>query len=173
MKTANANLMQRCAGTLLIATVLALGTACAKRSPTEGRTPVPIVTPAPNATGMTASGSTAVPPAEHGAITEAQVRSYVLTHRVPHALSATNVAVRSITFMPARQVSAVLHSSKLSVPDEQPMCLVIMTGTFVFPAPRGVARPTFPIGIEVFDARTGNVLQSGGLPRPPRPRAGG
>ena len=152
--------------------MLTLGTGCARKAPAEGRTPVPIVAPAANATGMAATGSPAITPPGNGPITDAQVRSYVLSHRVRHALSATNVAVSSITFMTSGQVSTVLHSAKLAVPDHQLMCLVIMTGTFVFPGPPGVT-PTFPIGVEVFDARTGNLLQSGGLPRPPRPQAPG
>jgi hypothetical protein len=36
---------------------------------------------------MTATGSPAITPPSNGPITDAQVRSYVLSHRVPHALS--------------------------------------------------------------------------------------
>jgi len=164
--------IRRCSALLAIGAALTLATGCARKEPAQGRTPVPIVTPAPNATGMIATGSPAITPPSNGPITDAQVRSYVLSHRVRHALRSTNVAVSSITFMSSAQVSALLHSAKLAVPDQQMMCLVIMTGTFVFPGPPGVT-PTFPIGVEVFDARTGDLLQSGGLPRPPRPQAPG
>jgi hypothetical protein len=40
-----------------------------------------------------------------------------------------------------------------------------MTGRLTFARP-GVT-PAFPVGVEVFDARSGNLLQAGGLPRLP------
>jgi hypothetical protein len=44
--------------------------------------------------------------------------------------------------------------------------LILLTGRFTFSGPPGVT-PAFPVGVEAFDARTGNLLQAGGLPRLP------
>jgi hypothetical protein len=86
---------------------------------------------------------------------------------MPRALQATNLAILSTGFISSKEVRSLLHSARLGVPDEEPMCLVIMSGKFVFSGPPGQT-PTFPIGVEVFDARTGNLMQYGGLPRPPQ-----
>jgi len=132
--------------------------------------PVRVVTPAPGATGSAASGERAImPPRQNAEITAAQVRTFVLSHPIPQAVKATGITITSISFLPSEQVSALLHSARLDVPAKNPMCLVIMTGTFVFAGPPGTS-PAFPTAIEVFDARTGNLMQAGGLPF--RPRAG-
>jgi hypothetical protein len=150
-------------GAVIISTVFV---ACA-REPANAPKPVPIVSPAPGATGLPAVGRPAITPFANATITAAQVRSYVLSHRVPFALRATNVTIRSISFVNGAQVRAALRSARLGVSDREPLCLVVMSGTFVFTGPPG-RPPAFPIGIEVFDARTGHLLQSGGLPRAPR-----
>lgn len=155
------------AAAVLIGIALGLGAGCAKR--TEAPKPVPVVPPAAGAIGLPVSGRPAITPA-NGPITDVQVREYVLSHRIARTLQATNVAVRSIRFMTAQQVRAALHGSDAGVPPQTPLCLVVMTGRFVFAGPRGIT-PTFPIGVEVFDARTGNLLEAGGLPSAPRPAA--
>lgn len=161
------------AGALLIVAALAFAAGCTKQSskvakqPVEVPKPVPVVEPAPGAVGLPASGGAAITPLANSQITDAQVRSYVLSHRVPRALRATNVAVLSSSFISSKQVRALLHSASLGVPDEEPMCLVVMSGEFVFSGPPGSHTATFPIAVELFNARTGNLLQVGGLPRPP------
>jgi hypothetical protein len=77
------------------------------------------------------------------------------------------VAILSTNFISNQQVSSLLHSAPIGVADEEPMCVVILSGKFIFPGPPG-STPTFPIAVEVFDARTGNLMQVGGLPRPPQ-----
>jgi hypothetical protein len=136
------------------------------RQPKEPPKSVPVVEPAPGAAGSPATGSPAITPVANAQITEAQVRTYVLSHRLPRA-EATNSAIVSISFITSEQVSSLLHSAKIGVPDQDPMCLVVMSGTFVFPGPRGHT-VTYPIAVAVFDARTGNLMQSGGLARPPQ-----
>lgn len=165
--------MHVCAGALVTGIILSLVAGCSKPSkPSQpsGKAPTPIapVQPAPGAVGQAPSGRPAISPSPNAQITEAQVRSYVLSHRVPRALQATNMAVVSVNFINSQQVRSMLHSANLGLPDEEPMCLVILSGTFVFPGPPGKS-PTFPIAVEVYDARTGNLLQSGGLPREPQP----
>ena len=129
--------------------------------------PVRVVAPAPGATGPAASGERAIAPPRNAEITAAQVRAFVLSHAIPQALTATGLTIRSIRFLPSEQVSALLHSARLDVPARNPMCLVLMTGRFVFAGPPGTS-PAFTTAIEVFDARTGNLMQAGGLPSLPR-----
>jgi hypothetical protein len=148
--------------TLLIGAAVSLAGGCGKEPQKTG----PGVEPTPGAVGSPASGRAAIRPRhQNELITDAQVRSYVLSHRVPHA-QATNVTILSTSFISSQQVRSLFHSANLGLPDLEPMCLVVMSGRFVFSGPPG-ARLTFPIALEVFDARTGNLLQAGGLPRPP------
>jgi hypothetical protein len=143
----------------------ALGAGCASHAPAAPE-PVPVVSPAADSTGITATGEPAITPPADGQITDAQVRRYVQSHRLPQALKATNVAIRSISFLPSKQVSSVLHTAGLDVPAQELMCLVVLTGKFTFSGPPGET-PTFPAGIEVFEAKTGNLMQAGGLPAVP------
>jgi len=144
----------------------ALGAGCASHAPASPR-PVPVVPPASGSTGLTASGERAIIPPPGGQITDAQVRRYVQSHRIPQALKATSIDIQSISFLPSKQVSSLLHTAGLDVPAQKLTCLVLMTGTFTFSGPPGET-PTFPVGVEVFDARTGNLLQAGGLPDLPK-----
>jgi hypothetical protein len=140
-------------------------------TPQRGQAPTPpaIVEPAPGATGLPASGHAAIAPSGPAGITDAEVRAFVLSHRVPAALQASDVAILSTSFVTAQEVRARLHSARLGLPDDAPLCLVVLSGRFVFSGPPGQT-PTFPYGIEVFDARTGNLIQSGGMPRVPEGR---
>ena len=151
------------AGAALAGAVLMAAAGCRRTSPPKA---VPIVEPGPGETGQAPSGHPAITPQGGQPITEAQVRSYVLSHRVPGTLQATDTAVVSVSFMTHQQVRALLHSANLGIPDQEPMCVVILSGKFVFTGPPGQT-PTFPFGVEVFNARTGNFMQSGGLPRQP------
>lgn len=128
-------------------------------------TPPPIAAPAPGPASSPALGHAAIAPAA-GGITDAQVRAYVLSHRMPATLTTSDVAILATRFVTAQQVRLMLHSAHLGLPEDEPMCVVVMSGRFVFSGPPGQT-PTFPYGIEVFDARTGNLIQSGGMPRVP------
>lgn len=152
---------------VLLATVgVVLGVGCSSQGFTVPPKPVPIVSPASGPVEANATGETAIVPPASGRITTAQVRSYVLSHRIPRALEATGIVIKSISFLPSEQVSALLHTAPIDVPARQPTYLVLMTGTFVFSGPPGQT-PTFPVGVEVFNANTGNMLQAGGLPTLP------
>jgi hypothetical protein len=149
-------------------TTLSLGAGCSRqpRQPSEPPKSVPVVEPPQGAAGARASGMRAITPAANAQITETQVRNFVLSHHLPRA-RATNMAIVSVSFMATGQVSSLLHSARIGVPDQDPMCVVIMSGTFVFTGPPGHT-VTYPVAVEVFDARTGNLMQSGGLARPPQ-----
>jgi hypothetical protein len=150
-------------GSLIIITSLLSFGGCARQA--QPPKSVPIVSPAPAATGQTVTGFTAVSPTE-AKITEAQVRDYVASHPMPRA-DSQNVAIKSVTFMGAGQVRSALQSPALSASMNRPLVLVVMTGTFVFTGPPGT-KASYAIGFEVFDAQTGHLLQFGGLPREPR-----
>jgi len=143
---------------------------CAKHAgiPAGARPPnsVPIVEPAPGATGAAQVGSAAIVPASGQMITDEQVRRFAMSHHIPAVVVASQTQIVSTSFMTSKAVRSALSSAKLGVPDDEPMCLVILSGKFAFAGPPGQV-PTFPIAVEVFDARTGHLLQTGGLPRAP------
>ena len=149
---------------LAIGIAFSFAAGCSK--PKQPPKPAPAFEPDPSAVGKPASGRAAIAAPASGQITEAQVRDYVTSHRLPHA-DATNVAIVSTSFLTHQQVRTLLHSANLGLPDDAPLCLVVMSGKFAFSGPPG-ATPTFPYADEVFDARTGNLLQAGGLPRAPQ-----
>jgi hypothetical protein len=156
------------AGLVILGAVFGLASACKKQPPNNRKpTPVEVVQPAPGAVGALSTGGAAIAPAANGPITDAQVRSYVVSHRVPAAVQATNLAVVSTSFITNQQVSDLLHTPKIGVADQEPMCLVILSGNFVFRGPRGTTA-AFPVAVEVFDAQTGRLMQAGGLPSPPQ-----
>lgn len=160
--------MRTRAGILLITVTLSLAVGC-KKDPTRNATapkPVAIVEPAPGAAGGPASGGAAIAPPASGQITDEQVRSYVMAHGVPPAVEATNKAVVSTSFITSKEVSSLLHTARIAVPDQEPMCLVVLSGRFSFRGPAG-ATATFPMAVEVFDARTGRLMQTGGLSSAP------
>jgi hypothetical protein len=152
-------------GVMLIGAALCLVGGCKKQSKQPPQ-PVPVVEPSPGAPGLRASGRLAISPPANAQISDAQVRSFVTSHRVPRA-EATNVAILSTSFISSAQVSTLLHTAKIDVPDSEPTCLVVMSGNFVFSGPPGRTFK-FPIAIEVFDAKTGNLLQYGGLAHTPQ-----
>jgi hypothetical protein len=156
-------------GIILIAAALSLAAGCKKDPTTTATTPKPvaIVEPAPGAVGAHASGGAAIAPPANGQITDEQVRNYVLAHRVPPAVEAANVAIVSTSFITSHEVSSLLHTARIAVPDQEPMCLVVLSGRFSFRGPGG-ATSTFPVAIEVFNARTGRLMQAGGLSSPPK-----
>ena len=148
---------------LLIGVGFSFAVGCGKRPPA----PVASFEPDPAAVGKAASGRAAIAaPAANAQITEEQVRNYVTSHRLPHA-DATNVSIVSTRLLTHQEVRSLLHSANLGLPDNQQLWLVVMSGKFAFSGPPG-ANPTFPFAVEVFDARTGNLLQAGGLPHAPQ-----
>jgi hypothetical protein len=156
---------------MLLGVALSLVAGCATQSngiPRSAAPPPPLPEKqfAAGAAPASWTGAAAIVPPPDSPITDAQVRAYVLSHRVPLTVNATNVAVVSTSFVSSRKVSDLLQTPRMGVPDEEPMCLVVMSGKFVFGGPPG-ANPTYPVGVEVFDARTGNVLQVGGMLSPP------
>jgi hypothetical protein len=72
----------------------------------------------------------------------------------------------------AKTVAAVLRGKTTGLPDATPVCYVELQGEFAISAPpskRGSQqrRVLFNRSFEVFDARTGNLILSGGFIHPP------
>jgi hypothetical protein len=159
-------------GILLIVS-MSVASACARKtneptSSTKAPTPVPIVEPATGAVGLTASGVPAIAVAAAGSkITQSDVREYVLSHPLPGKIKTANVTIVSTTFLPNQEVSAMLHTPRIGVSAQEAMCVVVLSGKFTFSGPPK-ASATFPIAVEVFNARTGHLVQYGGLSHPPR-----
>lgn len=157
---------------IILGIVALLTTAACARKPPPGKAPpkpVPIVTPSNGAIGMEPTGLAAIAaPSPPALITEAQVRSYVSSHRFPGVLASSNANVQSVTQLNAQQVSAVLKTAPIAVASQVPMWLVVLTGQFLFSGPPGPTS-TFPVAVEVFNARTGQLMQYGGMMRAPQP----
>jgi hypothetical protein len=147
---------------LTLTVIAGLTSGCTKPLPAPPK-PVAIAPMHAGEQGLRPVGAVALAPAGGGLITEAQVRDYVSAHRIPRLLADPKASVREVSFVSGQQVSARLHSAPLPVAADEPLCLVILDGHFVFPGPPGQT-PTFPVGVEVFDAKTGRLLQFGGMP---------
>jgi hypothetical protein len=159
---------------ILLMGAMNVATACARKpneptSSTKAPTPVPIVEPAVGAVGLAASGVPAIAVAiGSSTITQSDVREYVLSHPLPGTIKTANVTIVSTTFLPNHGVSTMLHTPRIGVSAQEVMCVVVLSGKFTFSGPPK-ASATFPIAVEVFNARTGHLMQYGGLSHPPRP----
>lgn len=93
------------------------------------------------------------------------VVTYMSGRPLARTLSSSKLssAYMTVQFLPSKMVSARLLGEPTGLPDSTLLCLVIAHGTFTFSGPEGTM-VTYPVGYEVFDARTGNLLMWGGLP---------
>ena len=78
-------------------------------------------------------------------------------------LAAGAPTVVRVEFLTSKQVSTLLGGESIGLPDDALLCYVGLQGSFAFPGPQGPT-VTYPRGVEVFDAWTGNLLISGGMP---------
>jgi hypothetical protein len=98
------------------------------------------------------------------------VRAFVMAHPLPrNANRDKTFTIQRIDFLSSKEVTSLLNGESTGFPDDYPLCYVELQGDFAFPGPKG-AVATFPRAIEIFDARTGNFLMSGGLPAAPTGR---
>jgi hypothetical protein len=65
--------------------------------------------------------------------------------------------------MTAGELSQQLNGENFGVQAATTLFVAELSGHFVFPSPPGAEDSTYRLGIEVFDARTGNLLATGGL----------
>jgi hypothetical protein len=89
-------------------------------------------------------------------------RTYAESGRIPIGV-ARNVHATDAKFLTSAEVSQRLDGATTGLADDAPLCFVEMQGDFTFAGPSG-ATPHFTRAFEVFDAKSGNLLLSGGLP---------
>ncbi len=89
-------------------------------------------------------------------------RAYAESGRIPIGV-ARNVHATDAKFLTSTEVSKRLDGATTGLPDDAQLCFVEMQGDFTFAGPSG-SDPHFTRGFEVFDAKSGNLLLSGGLP---------
>jgi hypothetical protein len=111
-------------------------------------------------------GSAAITPhlAAVPAFTLDDARRYVVTRPLP--LGAARDYKPNVTrteFLTSRQVRERLHGVVTGFPADHVLCYVELQGPFSFPGPQG-AVATYNRGVLIFDAQTGNLLISGGMP---------
>ncbi len=150
-----------CGGTS--ATMQGTASPSARTSPTPRAT----VTPPANANGLPTPpiGSPAITPTGSGApaFTQSDVQAYFQQHpTMPYAQTTGQMAIANITFESSRAVQAALHGTSTGFADSTILCLVNVTGLFVFSSPPG-ATATYSQGFVVFNGATGNFIMSGGL----------
>jgi hypothetical protein len=133
--------------------------------------PVPTGSPAPAAPAVQRpTGRPAIVPTipdaspDQPAFTEADVRRYDATH-TPRGFAMRGeaigpVTIRQMSFGTVDQLRSRLGGD-LGLPGATLLCYVEYTGTFHLTHPPGMGAPTVSHGAaEVFDAHTGNLLQS-------------
>jgi len=111
-------------------------------------------------------GSPAITPhiAAVPAFTIDDAQQYVATHALLRGAArgyAPNVT--RAEFLTSRQVSERLHGAATGYPADRVLCYVELQGPFTFPGPQG-ATATYSRGVLIFDAQTGNLVISGGMP---------
>jgi hypothetical protein len=99
-----------------------------------------------------------------------QVRGFYTTHHVWRNVSQEGGKVASIEFLKAADAEMRLHAST-GLPASAVVIFVTLNGTFVFSGP-AKATKTYPYAFELFDAATGNLVLTGGLPKPFTPLPG-
>lgn len=95
--------------------------------------------------------------------TVADVQAYLKTHRFVGGppVKGTTVGIISIQFITSEQASVLMHGKGTGLSPTAEVCYVKLRGPFtpVAPvAPGAKQLPTVPYGVEIFDARTGNLL---------------
>lgn len=119
----------------------------------SGRTPV-----------IYAPGSPAITPHLNAipSFTAADVQQYIKTHgcRCGPTVSGNPSTVIKILFITSHEASVLLNGEFIGRPDNALVCYVELRGPFVQggPHPPTTQTPIVDVGIEIFDAQTGNIL---------------
>jgi hypothetical protein len=112
-------------------------------------------------------GSAAIKPASESipSFTVDAAKEYVLANP-PHAFAAGKNGKLTITraeFLTSKQVKEILRGANTGFADDQLLCYVELKGPFTFSGPPNTT-VTYPRGIMIFHAATGNFVISGGIP---------
>jgi hypothetical protein len=92
-------------------------------------------------------------------------REYVLAHPLPAFAGGKNEkpTITRAEFLTSKQVKQILHGAGTGFADDQLLCYVELQGPFTFSGPPRTTA-TYPRGIMIFNAATGNFIMSGGIP---------
>ncbi|HEX3092556.1 MAG TPA: hypothetical protein VHW72_08050 [Candidatus Angelobacter sp.] len=112
-------------------------------------------------------GSAAIKPANQSvpSFTVETAREYVMAHPFP-AFAGGKGKKPTITraeFLTSKQVKEILRGASTGFADDQLLCYVELKGPFTFSGPPNTS-VTYPRGIMIFHAATGNFVMSGGIP---------
>jgi hypothetical protein len=111
-------------------------------------------------------GSSAIAPhfAAVPVFTLADAKEYVATHPLPlGAARDYKPQVTHAEFLTSQQVSERLHGVITGFLANHVLCYMELLGPFSFTGPQG-ALATYSRGVLIFDAETGNLVISGGMP---------
>ena len=111
-------------------------------------------------------GSAAIKPASQSvpSFTVEAAKEYVLANP-PHAFATGKNEKLTITraeFLTSKQVKEILRGANTGFADDQLLCYVELKGPFTFSGPPNTT-VTYPRGIMIFHAATGNFVMSGGI----------
>jgi hypothetical protein len=112
-------------------------------------------------------GSAAIKPASQSvpSFNVEAAREYVMAHPFP-AFAGGKGKRPTITraeFLTSKQVTEILRGASTGFADDQLLCYVELKGPFTFSGPPNTT-VTYPRGIMIFHAATGNFVMSGGIP---------
>jgi hypothetical protein len=106
-------------------------------------------------------------PGQVPGFTAAEAQAYAIAH-TPGTTVVRGRQVARTTFLTAAQLTVALRGAATGLPADTPVCYVVLNGRFSFVGPplpgHKQAVLHFPYALDVFDARTGNVLMSGYQP---------
>jgi hypothetical protein len=111
-------------------------------------------------------GSAAIKPATQSvpSFTVDAAREYAMAHPLPAFAGGKNQKpkITRSEFLTSKQVSQILHGANTGFADDQLLCYVELQGPFTFSGPPKTT-VTYPRGIMIFNAATGNFIMSGGI----------
>lgn len=98
------------------------------------------------------------------AFTTADVERYVATHPLlPGVSGRVKPTVTKIEFVSSAEASNRLAGETTGFPDDHLLCYVELQGPVTFSGPNGT-KVTYPRGVLIFDAQSGNLVILGGMP---------
>lgn len=98
------------------------------------------------------------------AVTVKDTIQWSQSHPMPYTLNPTApYTVTGAACMSAEAASQRLHGESIGLPATAEVCVVDLRGTFVFPGPGQPDSVIYTSGVEVFDAKTGNLILWGGV----------
>lgn len=117
---------------------------------------------------QSAIGVPAITPSQPGipAFTIDDVKHYLASHSFEGGptVDRSSYSIDTIQFLKAKQASVLMQGEVVGLPDDALVCYTVLRGPFILQnvrMPPGEPIPATPIasrGVEVFDARTGNLL---------------